>query len=133
MPFYPRPFTHPAFSPRLFTPDFLPSPFSPRFFNPSINSMFLINMMEFHLRVKKRAVLSFVAVIDLVPVYESLATTLLADEHALLHFYEQHGLSYRSRTRNGPHIHTSYVESPGTQFKPGQQTAWRHITSHVMH
>ena len=54
--------------------------------------------MEFRLRVKKLAALSFVPVADLVPVYESLATTFLADELALLHhkLLRQHGLDYLS-------------------------------------
>ena len=46
------------------------------------------NYMELRLRVKKLAALSFVPVADLVPVYESLATTFLADELVLLHYYE---------------------------------------------
>ena len=42
--------------------------------------------MEFRLRVKQLATLSFVIVADLVPVYESLATTFLDDELALIHY-----------------------------------------------
>ena len=44
--------------------------------------------LEFHVRVKKLAALAFIPVADVVPVFESLATTFLNDELALLSYFE---------------------------------------------
>ena len=61
--------------------------------------------------MKKLAALSFVLLADLVPVNESLATTFLADELALLAWAICRG------TKNGPHIpqeRSSVLQSTGS-------------------
>ena len=74
--------------------------------------------MEYRLRVEKLAALSFVLVADLVPVYESLATTgcLSCWRTRAPTLWHNMAWAICRRTNNGPHIPTLHVESPGTQF-----------------